>query len=406
MIDIVTCVDKWCCCGVVDSPDVVADVRAVRDYPDHLSEHYVEYTHDPVVHHVTVQPVRVVSVDNGKPAPIVPPEDDDDDQESVHSDDSEADDDGSIVDDGWTDCLYRDFVMDWSYFTAGARALHESTAEGHPSNLISANDVEHYNLAIIGMLCSMADACQRDVGHRCQYRTAVELAVHEGILHANMSPGAELETWRRVHYAMGVNFHEACVVIEFGCGDDMRPAEPTDDNGSGDRPPPSDGSDGSDDGDGPGGSDDGGTGSSGGVPTVPVDGPSSVYRLAQDVVEVKKHRRIRKPNRYAAAVVAEIKNRLGCPAKTQANILAVRRMAVNIMERHGVRPTHVRQTVELVVAGVFVPDKHDLRGAKILQSVSVEALREEIEDARPVSVWGNVFNPFRRRRGDRVRALE
>jgi hypothetical protein len=53
-----------------------------------------------------------------------------------------------------------------------------------------------------------------------------------------------------------------------------------------------------------------------------------------------------------------------------------------------------------------VPDKHDLRGAKILQSVSVEALREEIEDARPVSVWGNVFNPFRRRRGDRVRALE
>jgi len=78
-------------------------------------------------------------------------------------------------------------------------------------------------------------------------------------------------------------------------------------------------------------------------------------------------------------------------------------MAVNIMDRHGVRPSHVRNTVELVVAGVFLPDEQDLRGAKLLQSVSMAALREEVADAGPKSVWYNLAHPFRSRRVERVR---
>jgi len=78
-------------------------------------------------------------------------------------------------------------------------------------------------------------------------------------------------------------------------------------------------------------------------------------------------------------------------------------MAVNIMEKHGVRPTHVRRAVELVVAGVFVPDEEDLAGAKILQSHSVGALRAELADAGPRSAWDDLLHPFRSRRVKRVR---
>jgi len=138
--------------------------------------------------------------------------------------------------------------------------------------------------------------------------------------------------------------------------------------------------------------------------SIPTDAPSSVFRLAQDVVEVQAHRRVKQPNPYARSVIMEIKNRLGCPAINEANKLAVRRMAINSMERRKLRPSHIRTTVELVVAGVFVPDEHDLRSAKILQSVSMQALREEVADAGPKSVWYNLAHPLRSRRVSRIPA--
>lgn len=135
------------------------------------------------------------------------------------------------------------------------------------------------------------------------------------------------------------------------------------------------------------------------------EGPSSVYTCCQDVIEVKSHRRLPHAQRgnYVASVVSEIKNKLGCPAANAANLLAVRRMANNIMRNHGVRPTHIRSVIEVIIAGVFVPDEMDLSAAKMLQSVGVKELREELSDAGPKSVWTQLFNPFKRRGAARVR---
>jgi hypothetical protein len=137
-----------------------------------------------------------------------------------------------------------------------------------------------------------------------------------------------------------------------------------------------------------------------------ITGPSSVYRVCQDVVEVKRHRRLPHPKRgdYVACIVSDIKNRLGCPAPNAANLLAVRRMAKNSIEGHGLRPTHARTVIEKVIAGVFVPDEYDLASAKILQSVGMRDLRAELNNAGPRSVWHDLFHPFERRGADRVRA--
>lgn len=135
-------------------------------------------------------------------------------------------------------------------------------------------------------------------------------------------------------------------------------------------------------------------------------GPSSVYRVCQDVIEVKRHRRLphAKRGEYVACVVSEIKNRLGCPAPNSANQLAVRRMAMNTMNNHGLRPSHCRVAIELVVAGVFVPDEADLQAAKILASVGVSELRAEVADAGPRSAWYDLFHPFKSRGAVRVRS--
>jgi len=126
--------------------------------------------------------------------------------------------------------------------------------------------------------------------------------------------------------------------------------------------------------------------------------PSSVYRACQDVVEVKNHRRINARNRgnYVAAVVSEIKNRLGPVCPTAANKLVVRRMANNIMQRHGVRPTHIREIIERVTAGVFVMDSEDLLGARMLASNVTGDLRAEVDDAGPRTAWGEVWASARR----------
>jgi len=119
------------------------------------------------------------------------------------------------------------------------------------------------------------------------------------------------------------------------------------------------------------------------------------------VIEVKNHRRVprRHGGDYASAVISEIKNRLGVPKETEANKLAVRRMAHNIMTRHGVRPTHIRMFIEVVVAGVFVPDIQDQRAAEILASRRLSELRAKMREAGPHSVWERMWGRFTGSRG-------
>lgn len=134
-------------------------------------------------------------------------------------------------------------------------------------------------------------------------------------------------------------------------------------------------------------------------------GPSSVYRVCQDVIEVPRHRRLPHPHRgvYTASVVSEIKNRLGCPAPNAANLLAVRRMANNIMAKHGIRPSHTRACIEQIIAGVFVPDEADQSAAEMLASVSMKSLRSDLANAGPRSAWYDLFHPFKNRGASRVR---
>lgn len=142
---------------------------------------------------------------------------------------------------------------------------------------------------------------------------------------------------------------------------------------------------------------------------IPTDKPSSVYRPCQDVVEVVNHRRLphHKQGCYAASVVSEIKNRLGCPKITEANRLAVRRMAHNIMAKHGLRPSTIRKVIERVIAGVFVPDEEDLLAAKMMASVGVKEMRHEMNDAAPKTIWSEfankIWHPFKNRGAERVR---
>lgn len=84
--------------------------------------------------------------------------------------------------------------------------------------------------------------------------------------------------------------------------------------------------------------------------------------------------------------------------------MAVRRMANNIIEQHTLRPAHARAVVEVIIAGVFVPDEFDLRGAQMFASAGMTALREEVSDAAPRTFWQEVFNPFTgRKHSERVR---
>lgn len=135
---------------------------------------------------------------------------------------------------------------------------------------------------------------------------------------------------------------------------------------------------------------------------------SSNYRVCQDVIEVVNHRRLRIGTHhgkavYVAQVVSGIKNRMGCPKVNEANLLAVRRMAYNTMLKHGLRDSHIRDCIEMVIAGVFVPDAPDLLRAKMLASVGMASLRDEVANAGPLNAWGSLWRPFRRA-SERVRA--
>lgn len=127
---------------------------------------------------------------------------------------------------------------------------------------------------------------------------------------------------------------------------------------------------------------------------------SSVYRMCQDVVEVKAHRRLphSRHGDYVASMVSEVKNRLGCPKPTEANKLAVRRMVFNNATQHGLRPTALREVLELVVAGVFVPDEQDLAAARMFASNTQAMLTNELQNAKPVGAWSRLFAPFGRSR--------
>lgn len=61
-----------------------------------------------------------------------------------------------------------------------------------------------------------------------------------------------------------------------------------------------------------------------------------------------------KRRRYQTALVAEAKVRFGTPTDNQANRLTVRRFLTTRMEAHGLRVTHINQSIDLLVEAVMI----------------------------------------------------
>jgi hypothetical protein len=97
-----------------------------------------------------------------------------------------------------------------------------------------------------------------------------------------------------------------------------------------------------------------------------------VAKLRTEAIEVVHHRRIRRGKRvpYIACVVAECKVKFGTPVDNAANHLAVQRFAANIMAKHGVRPSHVREVLPMVVVCTFIPSQYEREAAALANSIA------------------------------------
>lgn len=102
------------------------------------------------------------------------------------------------------------------------------------------------------------------------------------------------------------------------------------------------------------------------------DGTSirGVAKLSHSPVEVSTHRRIRwgRGMKYMNCVLSECKNKFGTPTQNEANNKAIMRYANNIMTKHGLRPSHVRRYLPMIVSMTFVPSKEELEALAMLNS--------------------------------------
>lgn len=370
----ITWFEKWFCCARQDGDEVISLLRAARHNPDQLAEELVSYTHDPVIHHRSSMSTELLRTDN-----VVGGEDEvvlaiATIEEPVHI--------GQIVE------------------TATAVASDSQDAEVpemgepvSPTGVPNLYKLEDSTLARckeqwgdgVYWWCKpplRGLGVQDKVSCACGWKYEGDIKPEDLHLHylpkfaEDPGPDATVAEWNK-YFSLEVKAKELHRK-RMNCH--PKPKVVKDKEDASNAPPKEPETK---------------------KTTIEEAGPSSVFRVCQDVVEVKRHRRLPHPKRrdYAAIVISDIKNRLGCPAPNAANLLAVRRMAKNIIDNHGLRPTHARVVIERVVAGVFVPDEEDLLAAQVLQSVGMQDLRSEVADARPRSAWYALFHPFGGNRG-------
>nr|WPR18242.1 MAG: RNA-dependent RNA polymerase [Crogonang virus 49] len=87
-----------------------------------------------------------------------------------------------------------------------------------------------------------------------------------------------------------------------------------------------------------------------------------VATLSMSKVDVAQHRVVARRKRapYMNTVVATCRLTFGVCVRSEANEKAVRRVAVNIMKEHGVRPTHMNKMLPYIVELVFIPSNDDI----------------------------------------------
>jgi len=102
------------------------------------------------------------------------------------------------------------------------------------------------------------------------------------------------------------------------------------------------------------------------------------------------HRRLgrRRRNQFVAAMVAQIKNEMGCPVRSPANLLVVRKKANDIMKERGLRPSHMSGLINTVVGLVFVPSANEVIYERMHHSMEWRRRRRLFESTmKPPSFW-------------------
>lgn len=70
---------------------------------------------------------------------------------------------------------------------------------------------------------------------------------------------------------------------------------------------------------------------------------------------------------------------------------------MQIISKHGLRPTDIRMVIEVIVAGVFIPDDMDQLAAEMHASNTAKNLLYQQRNAGPKSVWSRFGDMFRSR---------
>jgi len=102
----------------------------------------------------------------------------------------------------------------------------------------------------------------------------------------------------------------------------------------------------------------------------PVPSKPTGFKKDCEEVEVRQHRRVHKKQRggVVAALVAEIKAKLGMPNQTAANDLVIRSLAYMRCRELKIRPKHSQAIVSQVIVLVYCPDHTDIDAAIIRNS--------------------------------------
>lgn len=95
-----------------------------------------------------------------------------------------------------------------------------------------------------------------------------------------------------------------------------------------------------------------------------------VGAIDRTLVDVKQHRKVRSGCRlkYMNCVLSDVKNKFGTPERNVANVKAVQRYANNVMSKHGVRPTHIKRMLPMIVSMAFVPSNDEVEAVRFLNS--------------------------------------
>jgi hypothetical protein len=96
------------------------------------------------------------------------------------------------------------------------------------------------------------------------------------------------------------------------------------------------------------------------------DSPAVITLLSDDGTLWNQHQQelvpyVRNRRALIAVTVSQMaKNKFPISRRTEANRLVVRRFVHDALKQHGMRPSHIRKTIDMAVSLAFTPDESDL----------------------------------------------